>query len=145
MRAEISRLREEFGINKYILVGQTPVPEPDTLTWARWYEKNDRHVAMTRVLDIAVVSTVFLGFDHNYFPWRGNPPLLFETMVFWTGEGGEEQDRCCTWRQAEQMHAHWVHEASRPRFYFAHLLRQARETWDQAWSELKKAIGEVVA
>jgi hypothetical protein len=126
---------------RYILVGQTPVPEPDLLMWARWFEKNDRHVAVTRVLDIAVVSTVFLGLDHNFFPWCGGEPLLFETMVFWNGEGGEEQDRCSSWREAEQMHTHWVREAGSPRLYFAHLLRQARWCWDHAWSELKEAIG----
>jgi hypothetical protein len=127
----------------YILVGQTPVPEPDPITWARWYEEADRHVDVTRVLDIAVVSTVFLGLDHNFSRmFRGEgTPILFETMVFWQGEGGgEEQDRCYTWRQAEQMHAHWVREAASPRLYFAHVLRLARQTLGQAWSELKEAL-----
>ena len=136
-----NRAREEENMSDlYILVGQTPVPEPDVLTWARWLEEADRRVALTRVLDIAVVSTVFLGLDHNYFPWSGSKPLLFETMVFWEREGAEEQDRCSTWSQAERMHAHWVREAGSLRLVFAHYLRQAREACDRAWEELKEAI-----
>jgi hypothetical protein len=134
-------MRDQMGglPGGYILIGQTPVAEPDTLTWARWFEENDRHVAVTRVLDIAVVSTVFLGLDHNFCSWRGGPPLLFETMVFWEGHG-EEQDRCSTWLQAERMHERMVREVSSPRLIFAHYLRQAQETWGRAWSELKEAI-----
>jgi hypothetical protein len=111
------------------------------LTWARWSEDNDRRVAVSRVLDIAVVSTVFLGTDHNFFRFTGyGKPLLFETMVFWEDEGGEEQDRCSTWAEAEAMHAAMVREASSPRTYFAHLLRQAREALREAGSELREAI-----
>jgi hypothetical protein len=47
-----------------------------------------------------MVSTVFLGIDHNF----GNgPPLLFETMVF----GGEYDGYCkrySTWEEAEGGH-----------------------------------------
>lgn len=124
---------------QYILVGQTPVPEPDPIAWSEWFGESDRHVAVTRILDIAVVSTVFLGLDCNFSPWH-HEPLLFESMVFWEGEGGEEMDRCSTWRQAEEMHADMVREASSPRLILAHYLRQAREAWDQAWDELKEAI-----
>ena len=62
---------EQAMSNQYILIGQTPVPEPDLLTWARWFEKNDRHVAVTRVLDVAVVSTVFWGSITISFPGAG--------------------------------------------------------------------------
>jgi len=124
---------------QYILVGQTPVPEPDLMTWAKALE-SDRHVAITRVFDVAIVSTVFLGIDHNFCQLQGREPLLFETMVFWENEGGYEQDRCSTWRQAERMHARMVREVSRPQAFCAYLLRQARETVSQAWSELKEAI-----
>lgn len=128
---------------QYILVGQTPVPEPDPIAWADWFGESDRHVAVTCIFDIAAVSTVFLGLDCNFFPM--GEPLLFETMIFWQGEHGGEQDRCCTWLEAEQMHKRMVREASSPGLIFAHLLRhllrQAREAWDQAWSELREAIG----
>lgn len=51
----------------------------DTLTWARWLESADRHVASTEVGRLWV-STVFLGIDHNFFD--EGPPILWETMVF---------------------------------------------------------------
>lgn len=35
--------------DKYILIGQTPVLEPDLLTWAEWFETADRIVAKTEV------------------------------------------------------------------------------------------------
>lgn len=135
--------RDPYCMGYYVLVGQTPVPEPDTLTWARSFEEMDRHVRVTRVLDLAVVSTVFLGLDHNHFrSIYGGEPLLFETMVFWEGEGGEEQDRCSTWMQAEQMHERMVREVSSPRVVFAHFLRQAWGAWERAWDELKEAVRE---
>jgi hypothetical protein len=93
----------------YILVGQTPVPEPDLETWARWFETADRRVAFTR-LPRCDVSTVFLGLDHAFY---GGPPLLFETMVFWDGEGGREQERCSTWMEAEEMHRRMVEQVTR--------------------------------
>lgn len=49
------------------------------------------------------ISTVFLMFDHNYID-KG-PPVVFETMVFPTGEWSElYMDRCCTVPQAYWMH-----------------------------------------
>ena len=36
------------------------------------------------------VSTVWLGLNHNF--WEG-PPLIFETMVFATGDRDDEKDR----------------------------------------------------
>lgn len=42
--------------DKYILIGQTPVPEPDLLTWALAFEKMDRRVMLTRVLGICEVE-----------------------------------------------------------------------------------------
>ena len=49
----------------------------DAADWLRAFE-GDRTVARTQVGD-AMVSTVFLGLDHN---WGQGPPLIFETMVF---------------------------------------------------------------
>jgi hypothetical protein len=59
-------------------------PCDDLLTWGRWMQTADRHVAQD--LDEADehrtirVSTVFLGLDHD---WLGTgPPVLWETLVF---------------------------------------------------------------
>lgn len=61
--------------------GRTPVAEPDPLVWAQWFETADRVLART-VLPGGVVSTVFLGLDHQ---WRDGPPVLWETLVFMNG------------------------------------------------------------
>jgi hypothetical protein len=65
-----------------------PVPCDDPLAWALWMETAERRLLQDldeglngpddpkRVL----VSTVFLGLDHNYF--SDGPPILWETMVF---------------------------------------------------------------
>lgn len=52
------------------------------------------------------ISTAFLGTNHNFF---GEPPLLFETMIFYDGEAVvddecEYQERCSTWNEAISMH-----------------------------------------
>lgn len=74
--------RRETGrraIGQYIRAPDgEPIPAFDVLTWARWFEKNDRRVARTEIGPYTV-STVFLGLDHNL---RDGPPILWETMVF---------------------------------------------------------------
>lgn len=87
-------------IRHYILIGQTPVAEPDLLKWAEWMQSADTVVARNEIGG-SVVSTVFLGFDHN---WFGGRPLIFETMVFTDGNP-VSQRRCSTWLEAEEQHA----------------------------------------
>lgn len=91
----------------YILIGQTPVPEPDVLKWADWFETADRVVFRTEMAS-ALISTVFLGLDHRHF--GDGPPILFETMIF--SDGGEVVDmwRCSTWLEAEAQHQRAVEE-----------------------------------
>lgn len=67
-------------IGKYwILDDERQLVETDMMTWARWFETAERHVALTET-QLFRISTVFLGFDQS-FSERG-PPILFETMVF---------------------------------------------------------------
>ena len=84
--------------DKYILDGHKAV-RADTMTWAKWYETAERHVAQEVRGDVRV-STVFLGLDHA---WGSGPPMIFETMIF-GGEHDQYQERCSTWTQAEDMH-----------------------------------------
>jgi len=56
-----------------------PIPVSDVLAWARWSETADRVVARDELPGGMLVSTLFLGLDHNLL---GGRPLLFETMVF---------------------------------------------------------------
>jgi len=84
-------------MNKYILKGKNPVECNDVMKWARWFESANRIVKKTDI-NKQVVSTVFLGLNHNY---DGGKPLLFETMVF------PECDICeryTTWDEAEKGH-----------------------------------------
>lgn len=52
-----------------------------------------------------IVSTVFLGIDHNYND--DGPPLIFETMVFNVATGWMDIycTRCSTWEEAVEMQA----------------------------------------
>jgi len=89
--------------DKYILnAAGNPVPEPDLLKWASWYENADRRIGSAEIGE-AHVSTVFLGVDHGFDP--SLPPLLFETMVFWKGHDlDQEQDRYATREEALAGH-----------------------------------------
>ena len=97
--------------DRYILVGHEPVREPDLLKWARWLDSAERHVKLTEQDDVRV-STVFLGIDHS---WDDDRPILFETMVFIDGDGGE-MDRYATWDEAVEGHDRMVAKvfAARP-------------------------------
>ncbi len=57
-----------------------PQKEPDLLTWARWFETETNRVVAVYAHDDFMVSTVFLGLDHNFGVAGG--PVLWETMVF---------------------------------------------------------------
>lgn len=69
-----------FG-QHYILVGGEPQPVAfeEFMAWVREHIDETR-VAYTQLGEV-LVSTIFLGMDHNFHS-RDTPPLLFETMVF---------------------------------------------------------------
>ena len=69
----------------------------------------DRHVRLTEQGDVRV-STVFLGLDQSY---RGNVPMLYETMVFAADHGGEIE-RYETWDEASAGHDRWVAKVFKP-------------------------------
>jgi len=96
---------------KYILNGKEAVEALDLMAWAEWMEDADRHVAREERGAI-VVSTFFLGLDHNYI--EGQPPLLFETMIF-GGDLDQDCERYSTWEEAEKGHAEMCERAFLPR------------------------------
>jgi len=72
--------------------------------WADLYENTDgrdRRLVGHDHYDNKMISTVFLGLDHNYF---GGEPLIFETMIF--DEAGEDgyMERYSTWVEAKEGH-----------------------------------------
>jgi hypothetical protein len=86
----------------YILEGHN-TKAVDLMTWAKWFEKTERHVADDKVGDVRI-STVFLGLDHSFC---GAEPLLFETLVFGGSLDGE-MERYSTWDEAEAGHKQMV-------------------------------------
>lgn len=84
----------------YIEINGQPIPEPNILVWARWFETANRIVAQTQVGE-ATVSTVFLGFDYNF--WTQGQPLLYETLIFGGDMDGREK-RYATRAQALAGH-----------------------------------------
>lgn len=72
------------GSGRYILDAEgQPVLCDDLMTWARWIEKADRKLARDEPAPDIVVSTVFLGVDHD---WGDGPPILWETMILVRGK-----------------------------------------------------------
>jgi len=55
----------------------------DFMTWSRWYEKANRHLAKDKPCEGVMVSTVFLPGDHSLGDEDG--PILWETMIFSDG------------------------------------------------------------
>lgn len=87
-----------------------PIPVDDVLTWARWFESHgdERRIAQDRLPDGRLVSTVFLGHDHQF---GSGPPLIFETMTFGPeGESGNECYRYSTRAEAIEGHVSLVAE-----------------------------------
>lgn len=79
--------------------------EGGVFEWAKKLEKEeDRRVARDVLPDGKIVSTVFLGLDHN-FSEKG-APLIFETMVFPNkGDASElECERYSTEQEALEGH-----------------------------------------
>ena len=124
----------------YELIGQTAVPVGDVLEWARKFEDMDRRVAYMRVLGMCRVSTVFLGLDHGFGRSR---PILFETMAFWHGEGGYEQERCSTWLEAQEQHARMCADVARPGSVLAYVGRRLSDWWFQAKRDLSRRWREM--
>ena len=95
-------------MHHYILKGKEVVPA-ELLEWAMWFETADRKVAETELANGLLVSTVFLGADHQF---GEGVPLLFETMVFPGGGNLDEQDcdRYSTWDEAVAGHEEMVNK-----------------------------------
>ena len=90
---------------KYILNDDHTFTEVDLMTWATAFEgrrdgDHDHWRVARDVIDGVVVSTVFMGLDHQF---GEGPPILFETMIF-GGTLDDYQERYATWEQAEAGH-----------------------------------------
>ncbi len=77
----------------YIIKHGKPVPVRDTIVdfiaWSMWMADpanvSERQIALDQLPDGTMVSTVFLGIDHNVsniINPGSSPPILYETMIF---------------------------------------------------------------
>lgn len=75
--------------------------------FVQWFSEHDRTVALDELPNGMLVSTVFLGMNHDY---TGTYPLWFETMVFKDHRSllEEDMDRYETWDEALEGHARMV-------------------------------------
>lgn len=92
----------------YKLIGKLAVPCSDPREWIDSFESNGKTVAETPVGRLSV-STVFLGFDHNFDGDEDGDAILFETQVYIDNDlsdtFGDYRVRYCTWGEAEKGHA----------------------------------------
>lgn len=74
-------------MSNYILdENDNPKVEKDIIKWAQWFEANrEKRILRQDKLGNIMVSTVFLGIDHNFF--ETGRPVLWETMIF----GGKDE------------------------------------------------------
>lgn len=90
----------------WILDGHTPVKTDSINKWGEFFEdRKNRTVATTEIKDLeTLVSTVFLGINHNFQDPSDKDPILFETMIF----GGDGEDNCFRYRTwDEAFNGHW--------------------------------------
>lgn len=105
-------------LQRYILVNGQPVTA-DHLTWGRWMTEHpeDKIIRKTQIDDM-VISTVFLGLDHNFSPKEEETePILFKTMIF-GGEHDGEQWRFATHAEAVEFHEVFCASLSAARRFF---------------------------
>lgn len=83
-------------------------PIADVTTWAQQFEHANRQIGVTRIPKLLLISTVWLGLDHDFafYMRRGrnavNPhPLQFETMIFIRGVSVD----MTRWRSLEEAKA----------------------------------------
>ncbi len=94
-----------------------PWDDDDPIGWAKWMETADRVVEQTMFSDDTVVSTVFLGLNHQFV---FGPPKLYETMVFRDDKGMDEEQ----WRYSTREEAAIGHAAA---------VERVREVYERKW------------
>lgn len=104
----------------YNLIGKLVIPVANVEEWVTGF---GHRVDLTEIGPI-MVSTVFLGIDHNLFA-EGEAPILFETMMYLNDPDAKAAltvadrpaefldylQRCGTWDEAEQQHSKAVEYA----------------------------------
>ena len=76
--------------------------------WKKWFEENLKIRTVGNLLLVVdgeevLVSTVFLGINHNFNYDSDSPPLIYETMIF-GGRCNHETWRYSTMKEAQAGH-----------------------------------------
>ena len=94
-------------LEKYILKGKKVKLVSDLNEWGKFMQSSKRIIKQDTIGG-KWISTVFLGIDHNYYPYPDGEkcPILFETMIFSneTDYDDEYQERYTTYDQAIEGH-----------------------------------------
>lgn len=69
-----------MSIHYYVLDAQGNPRRAEPMEWAEMFQKIETRSVKREYVGGLLVSTVFLGLDHNFF--GQGPPVLWETMVF---------------------------------------------------------------
>jgi len=100
-------------IGTYILQDGKPMPIRDSFAWANWMEKHRFTETVQHDWHCGVmISTVFLGLDHNYGP--NGMPILWETILFARTRKSRQcfnqtfQCRYTSQQDADNMHQHII-------------------------------------
>ena len=89
----------------YLEIGGELMPMDDLDVWTEAHYATDNQVALTRIDDETVVSTVFLGLNHSPEP---GPPLIYETLLH--GPEGFAPPRIDEYRYFTRAEAREGHE-----------------------------------
>lgn len=104
------------------------------LKWAgAMFESDTTPVVARTELQGILISTVFLGIDHQFLK---GPPILFETMIF-NHANNVYQRRYSTWAQAESGHMEAVEVVEQ------HLEQLQSLSTEQAATEIKRIMSKV--
>lgn len=80
----------------------------DAREWGNWMRDANRVVARdeftTEDNTAFIVSTLFLGLNHNYGDMNDEAPILFETMIFGGNPLRDYPERYTYWYEAEAGH-----------------------------------------
>lgn len=76
--------------------------------WGNFMGNPDKKTVVRDEIKGTIISTVFLGLDHNYS--NIGKPILFETMVFGNKKYEDFQQRYCTRKEALEGHHNILNE-----------------------------------
>lgn len=89
----------------YILKEKEIIPIDDVDEWKKWYENSKERFIKRDKINKKLISTIFLGLDHNCGWEKDKRPLLFETMIFHDHDLREEYcERYHTYDEALNGH-----------------------------------------